>query len=131
MTKSSKVVMVVVLMVVMAALGWLAATVVTARWMMHPITVDLPQRTAEPATVSNGTPQTIDLRVDADNRIYWNKSQVALEELQQRMEAEVRKNPANPPELRIDASPDSEYEVMAKILAQAKNAQMKKIGFVQ
>ena len=35
------------------------------------------------------------------------------------------------PELRIDASPDSEYDVMAKVLAAAKNAQMKKIGFVQ
>jgi biopolymer transport protein ExbD len=29
------------------------------------------------------------------------------------------------------ACPDSEYDVMAKVLAAAKNAQMKKIGFVQ
>ena len=51
--------------------------------------------------------------------------------LPQKMEEEVQKDPTNQPELRIDANPDSEYEVMAKILAQAKNAQMKKIGFVQ
>ena len=52
-------------------------------------------------------------------------------ELQQRMEQEVQRDPTNQPELRIDASPDSEYDVMAKVLAAAKNAQMKKIGFVQ
>ena len=52
-------------------------------------------------------------------------------DLQQKMEEEVQKDPTNQPELRIEASPDSEYDVMAKILAQAKNAQMKKIGFVQ
>ncbi|MCY7312353.1 MAG: biopolymer transporter ExbD, partial [Pseudoxanthomonas sp.] len=33
--------------------------------------------------------------------------------------------------LQIDANPDSEYNVMAKVLAAAKNAQMQKIGFLQ
>ena len=47
------------------------------------------------------------------------------------MEEEVQKDPTNQPELRIDANPDSEYEVMAKVLAAAKNAQMQKIGFLQ
>ncbi len=63
--------------------------------------------------------------------VYVNREPVNVNELQQKMEEEVQKDPTNQPELRIDANPDSEYEVMAKILAQAKNAQMKKIGFVQ
>ena len=39
--------------------------------------------------------------------------------------------PVTTPQLKIDANPDSEYDVMAKVLAAAKNAEMKKIGFVQ
>jgi biopolymer transport protein ExbD len=51
--------------------------------------------------------------------------------LPQMMETEVQRDPTNQPELRIDASADSEYEVMARVLASAKNADMKKINFVQ
>ena len=92
--------------------------IVTAPIMTYPIAVDLP-------------PPPIELKVDASNQVSWNNSPVAVSELQQRMEQEVQRDPTNQPELRIDASPDSEYDVMAKVLAAAKNAQMKKIGFVQ
>ena len=105
--------------------------IVTAPIMTYPIAVDLPQRVLNPPPVTRDPPPPIDLRVDASNQVYWNNSPVNVGDLQQKMEEEVQKDPTNQPELRIDANPDSEYEVMAKILAQAKNAQMKKIGFVQ
>jgi len=105
--------------------------IVTAPIMTYPIAVDLPQRVINPPPQMREPPPPIDLRVDASNQVYWNNSPVNVNELQQKMEEEVQKDPTNQPELRIDANPDSEYEVMAKILAQAKNAQMKKIGFVQ
>jgi biopolymer transport protein ExbD len=105
--------------------------IVTAPIMTYPIAVDLPQRVLNPPPVTREPPPPIDLRVDASNQVYWNNSPVNVADLQQKMEEEVQKDPTNQPELRIDANPDSEYEVMAKILAQAKNAQMKKIGFVQ
>jgi biopolymer transport protein ExbD len=105
--------------------------IVTAPIMTYPIAVDLPQRVLNPPPVTRDPPPPIDLRVDASNQVYWNNSPVNVNDLQQKMEEEVQKDPTNQPELRIDANPDSEYEVMAKILAQAKNAQMKKIGFVQ
>ncbi len=105
--------------------------IVTAPIMTYPIAVDLPQRVINPPPVTRDPPPPIDLRVDASNQVYWNNSPVNVNDLQQKMEEEVQKDPTNQPELRIDANPDSEYEVMAKILAQAKNAQMKKIGFVQ
>jgi biopolymer transport protein ExbD len=105
--------------------------IVTAPIMTYPIAVDLPQRVINPPPQLREPPPPIDLRVDASNQVYWNNSPVNVNELQQKMEEEVQKDPTNQPELRIDANPDSEYEVMAKILAQAKNAQMKKIGFVQ
>ena len=105
--------------------------IVSAPIMTYPIAVDLPQRVINPPPQLREPPPPIDLRVDASNQVYWNNSPVNVADLQQKMEEEVQKDPTNQPELRIDANPDSEYEVMAKILAQAKNAQMKKIGFVQ
>ncbi len=99
--------------------------IVTAPIMTYPIAVDLPQR------VLNPPPPPIELKIDASNQVSWNNSPINTSELQQRMEQEVQRDPTNQPELRIDASPDSEYDVMAKVLAAAKNAQMKKIGFVQ
>ncbi|MCW4455350.1 biopolymer transporter ExbD [Flavobacterium sp. MXW15] len=105
--------------------------IVTAPIMTYPIAVDLPQRVINPPPVLREPPPPIDLRVDSSNQVFWNNSPVAVTELQQRMEEEVQRDPTNQPELRIDANPDSEYEVMAKILAAAKNAQMKKIGFIQ
>ena len=105
--------------------------IVTAPVMTYPIAVDLPQRVLNPPPVTQEPPPPIDIRIDASNQVTWNNSPVAVGELQQRMEQEVQRDPTNQPELRIDINPDSEYEVTAKVMAAAKNAQMKKISFVQ
>ncbi|MCD7098501.1 biopolymer transporter ExbD [Stenotrophomonas sp. MMGLT7] len=105
--------------------------IVTAPIMTYPISVDLPQRVLNPPPQTTEPPPPIELRIDASNQVFWNNSPVAVNILQQRMEDEVQRDPTNQPELRIDANPDSEYEVMAQVLAAAKNAQMKRIGFVQ
>ncbi|QSQ52455.1 biopolymer transporter ExbD [Xanthomonas translucens pv. undulosa] len=105
--------------------------IVTAPIMTYPIDVDLPQRVINPPPQLRDPPPPIDLRIDASNQLFWNNSPVAVTALPQMMENEVQRDPTNQPELRIDANPDSEYEVMAKVLAAAKNSEMKKIGFVQ
>lgn len=66
------------------------------------------------------------MRIDASNQVFWNNSPTPVDVLQQKMEEVVQADPTNQPELRIDANPDAEYEVMAKVLAAAKNSQMKK-----
>ncbi|MEQ4575470.1 ExbD/TolR family protein [[Pseudomonas] boreopolis] len=105
--------------------------IVTAPIMTYPIAVDLPQRVLNPPPQTVEPPPPIDLRIDAGNQVYWNNSPVAVTELQQRMEEVVQSDPTNQPQLKIDANADAEYEVVAKVLAAAKNADMKKIGFVQ
>ena len=105
--------------------------IVTAPIMTYPIDVDLPQRVINPPPQLRDPPPPIDLRIDASGQVSWNNSPVATTELQAKMENEVQKDPTNQPELRIDANPDAQYDVMAKVLAAAKNAQMQKIGFVQ
>jgi biopolymer transport protein ExbD len=130
MLKGKKLILVAVVLAV-AVIGLaMSALMMTAPIMTYPISVDLPQRVINPSQ-QQSEPRPIDLRVDASNRIYWKESPVDANELQQKMEDEVRKDPTNMPELRIDADPASDYEVMAKILAQAKNAQIKKIAFVR
>lgn len=105
--------------------------IVTAPIMTYPIDVDLPQRVINPPPQLREPPPPIDLRIDASNQVFWNNGLVAISALESLMETEVQRDPTNQPELRIDANPDAEYDVMAKVLASAKNAQMKKIGFVQ
>ncbi len=105
--------------------------IVTAPIVTYPIEVDLPQRVINPPPQLKDPPPPIDLRIDASGQVNWNNSPVATTELQAKMENEVQRDPTNQPELRIDANPDAQYDVMAKVLAAAKNAQMQKIGFVQ
>ena len=47
------------------------------------------------------------------------------------MESEVQRDPNNQPTLEIDVNAEADYGVLAKVLAEAKNAQMMKIGFVR
>ncbi|AKC86709.1 ExbD/TolR family protein [Pseudoxanthomonas suwonensis] len=105
--------------------------IVTAPIMTYPIDVALPQRVINPPPVTREPPPPIELRIDASNQVFWNNSPVSVTSLLQMMETEVQRDPTNQPELRIDASNDSEYEVTARVLAAAKNADMKKINFVQ
>ena len=105
--------------------------IVTAPVMTYPIDVDLPQRVINPPPQLREPPPPIDLRIDASGQVTWNNNPVQVSALQSMMENEVQRDPTNQPLLQIDANPDSQYDVMAKVLAAAKNAQMLKIGFVQ
>ena len=105
--------------------------IVTAPIVTYPIEVDLPQRVINPPPQLRDPPPPIDLRIDASGQVTWNNNPVQVSALQSMMENEVQRDPTNQPLLQIDANPDSQYDVMAKVLAAAKNAQMLKIGFVQ
>ena len=105
--------------------------IVTVPVLTYPIDVDLPQRVINPPPVTIEPPPPIDLRIDASGQVSWNNSPVQVSALQSMMENEVQRDPTNQPELSIDTNPDAQYDVMAKVLAAAKNSQMQKIGFVQ
>lgn len=105
--------------------------IVTAPIMTYPINVDLPQRVINPPPQVKEPPPPIDLRIDASGQVFWNNGPISTADLPKLMDDAVKADPTNQPELRIDANPDSQYEVMARVLAAAKTAQMLKIGFVQ
>jgi len=103
---------------------------VTAPTPSFPIEIDLPQRSSQPPP-DREPPPPVKLRIDASGQVYWNEAAQPISALESLMEVEVQRDPTNQPALEIDTSPDADNGVLAKVLASAKNADMKKIGFVQ
>jgi biopolymer transport protein ExbD len=104
---------------------------VTAPILSYPIDIDLPQRTSNPPENPKEPPPPVKLRIDQSGTVYWNDSPTPVSSLLNMMQAEVERDPANQPTLEIDVNEEAQYETLAKVLAQAKDAQMKKIGFVK
>jgi biopolymer transport protein ExbD len=109
-------------LLVLLVIFMIAAPVLTQR-----IPLTLPG-TAPPST--QATSATIDLRIDAAGQLTWNGSDAPMTALQPMLEAELQRDPANPPTLRIDANGDADYGVVAKVLAAARNADLTRIAFV-
>ena len=104
---------------------------VTAPILSYPIDIDLPQKSITPPPEVKNPPEPIKLRIDAAGQVFWNNSPVPLSALRNMMDAEVERDPNNQPVLQINAADDSDYGILAKVLATARNAQMQKIGFVR
>ena len=104
---------------------------VTAPILSYPIDIDLPQKSTIPPPEVKNPPDPIKLRIDAAGQIFWNNSPVPMSALRNMMDAEVERDPNNQPVLQINANDDSDYGILAKVLATARNAQMQKIGFVK
>ncbi len=104
---------------------------VTAPILSYPIDIDLPQRTTNPPENPVEPPEPVKLRIDQSGTVYWNDSPTPVSALRSMMTSEVERDPANQPTLEIDMNEDAQYEILAKVLASAKDAQMKKIGFVK
>ena len=104
---------------------------VTAPILSYPIDIDLPQKTNNPPENPKEPPEPVKLRIDQSGQVYWNDSPTPVSALRSMMASEVERDPANQPTLEIDMNEDAQYEVLAKVLASAKDSDMKKIGFVK
>ena len=99
---------------------------ITAPMMQHRIRIDLPQA----SMISNPEPppEPIDLAIKEDGTLYWNDSQISDLELKAQLAVSAQKTVQ--PELQIRAEKNTRYEIVAKVMADAKNQGMVKIGFV-
>lgn len=88
----------------------------------------LPQASPDPPVAPA---EPIELRIDSVGQVTWNGDPTPLTALENMMSAEVQRDPAHPPTLQIDADQEAEYEVLARVLAAAKNADLQRVGFVQ
>ena len=104
---------------------------VTAPQLSYPIDIDLPQRSITPPENRVEPPEPIKLRIDGGGQVFWNNSPTPISALRSMMESEVQRDPGNQPTLELDVNEGADYGVLTKVLAEAKNAQMLKIGFVK
>ncbi len=96
--------------------------------LSHRIPLDLPQ--PSPVIEQTTPPTPIDLRIDAAGQLSWNGDALPWSVLPAMLATEGRRPVAEQPLLQIDANGDSDYQVIATVLAEARNADMQKIGLV-
>ncbi|MCC6504774.1 MAG: biopolymer transporter ExbD [Aquimonas sp.] len=102
---------------------------VTAPMLSYEIQIDLPQPSPPPDEPPPDPPAPIRLRIDASGSLFWDNAPLPNAALTPSLMVESSRDPQ--PLLEIEASQDVQYQVVADVLAKAKNAQMKKIGFVE
>lgn len=102
---------------------------VTAPMMSYEIQIDLPQPSDKQVEPEKEPPAPIRLRIDASGHLFWDNSPLPKTALQPSLMVESSRDPQ--PTLELETSPEVRYEVLAEVLATAKNAGMIKIGFVE
>ena len=112
---------------------------VTAPALSYPINVDLPQKTVDPPPPPPvPPPEALKVRIEASGTVMLNGSPIDIKGLGAMFDVEGERganldgsyDAAKQPALDIDTDPEAEYEVLAKVLAKARNANLLKINFV-
>ena len=99
--------------------------IITVPVMKHAVNIDLPRATSEPEQTK---PQNIVFTVAADGSYFWNDQKIEDAELVGRLAAEAAKEPQ--PELHIRGDKAVRYERVAKAMSAAREAGVRKIGFI-
>ncbi|MEX1828347.1 biopolymer transporter ExbD [Luteibacter aegosomatis] len=100
---------------------------ITAPQLSHKIKIDLPQPNPNIVNPDN-PPDPVRLQIRQDGSLYWNDTPV--DELGLKAQIAVIAQQSNQPELQIDADDAVQYEVVARVLSDAKSQGLTKIGFV-
>jgi len=98
---------------------------ITAPLMTHSVQIDLPTATNEPIKVE---PETITVSLDAAGQLFWKDEAIDEATLEQRLAAEAIRTPQ--PELHLRADKNTRYEAIARLMAEARQAGIEKMGFV-
>lgn len=99
--------------------------IITVPVMKHAVEIDLPQATSLP---QDAKPETIRLSVDAQGVYFWNESRIEDVALLGRLKAASQNTPQ--PELHIKGDRAVRYERVAQAMSLAKQAGIRKIGFI-
>ena len=106
---------------------------VTAPMLSYQIDIDLPQASNKVPDEPVDPPKPVPLRIDDTGTLFWDNTQQTMKtvEILMRIESGGGEKPVTEqPTLEVETSPEAKYEVLAEVLASAKNAGMAKIGFV-
>src|SRR5882672_4216848 len=94
--------------------------IITIPSMTHAVKIDNP--------LPPPPPEVIDLTIDFDGTLLWNKTPVDRPTLQSYISQEAAKSPQ--PEVHISVDKFAKYEIVAQTLADLQHRGLKKIGFV-
>jgi biopolymer transport protein ExbD len=100
--------------------------IITIPIQTHAVKVDLPQNS--PNSAPPIEPQKNKLYIDANGNLFWNSVQIDDVTLRQYLDASLQQNPE--PELHFQPDPQARYEVVDRVLAIVKRANVTKLGFV-
>jgi biopolymer transport protein ExbD len=99
--------------------------IITLPSQTHAIKIDNPlPNTGEPRT----PPEVIDLQIDFDGTLLWNKTAVDRATMQRYIGSDALKSPQ--PEVHITVDKFANYQIVAQTLADLQHRGLKKIGFV-
>lgn len=98
---------------------------ITAPLLTHSVQIDLPKASSQ---ASNQKPDTVTLAMDGEGALHWNDQPIERADVVGRLREAARQEPQ--PELHLRADRDTRYQILAEIMADARNAGIEKIGFI-
>ena len=99
--------------------------IITAPLLTHSVRVELPRAASTP---TNDKPQTLQVSINADNRVFVGSEAVDRDSLETRFREAVARDPNV--ELHLRADRGTRYESVAETMSAARRAGLSKIGFV-
>ena len=99
--------------------------IITLPSQTHAIKIDNPLPQPKEVTPP---PEVIDLQIDFDGTLLWNKTAVDRAAMQGYISAEAKKSPQ--PEVHITVDRFANYQIVAQTLADLQRRGLQKIGFV-
>ncbi len=99
--------------------------IITAPLLTHSVRVELPRAASSP---TNDKPQTLQVSIDVDNRVFVGSEAVDRDSLETRFREAVARDPNV--ELHLKADRGTRYESVAETMSAARRAGLSKIGFV-
>ncbi len=99
--------------------------IVTAPIITHSVQLELPRASSAP---SEETVDSVTLALDGAGGLYWNNTPIDQSALFGRLQEAVTADPELAVYLRADR--DTRYEVLARIMADARRAGVARLGFI-
>ena len=100
---------------------------ITAPLAQHKIKIELPiAALVKPPDEAVMQPITLSLKDNGE--LYWNDEPITEAAMQAQLRVAAQRTPQ--PELQIRADRDTEYQIVASVMTDAKNAGMVKVGFI-
>jgi biopolymer transport protein ExbD len=99
--------------------------IVTLPVMQQSVKIELPKASSAASTTK---PDSIQVSVDQHGKIFWNTSEVSLNEFSKKAKVAADLNPM--PDVSLRADKRVAYEYVAQVLTASKRNGLTKIGFV-